>query len=181
MAGKNGDQPGALQNTQCLIEKFWYQRPRANDSPRHERDARTLIERSGLSEMAGFRLRLAYVAISRHFSSVMAPLDLTQKQLGVLWLIGANGGVSQVALAGALSMDRASMMAIVDRLEGRELLVRERSKQDGRRQELYLTAKGRKLLAQSRAVMAEHERWITQRFSEGELTGLVESLDRIGE
>ena len=43
------------------------------------------------------------------------------------------------------------MMAIVDRLEDRKLILRERSRQDGRRQELYLTPKGRKVLAQSQA------------------------------
>jgi len=157
------------------------QRPRLNGIRRSEKNSQSLIARSGLSEMFGFHLRMAYVAISRHFASAMAPLDLTQKQLGVLWLIGANGGVSQVALASALSMDRASMMAIVDRLEGRGLLVRERSKQDGRRQELYLTPKGRKLHAQSKAVIEEHERWIVQRFSDSEASALRDALDRIRE
>lgn len=153
---------------------------RGNGTQR-DKDAQTLIDRSGLSATFGFHLRMAYIAISRHFAAAMAPLDLTQKQLGVLWLIGANGGVSQVALAGALAMDRASMMAIVDRLQDRGLLVRERSKQDGRRQELYLTPKGRKLLSQSKAVIAEHERWITERFSDSEAASLIDALDSIRE
>jgi len=174
-------EPGAIQNPIMLNRDAVEAQPRATESRRGGQSAKNLIERSGLSEMFGFHLRMAYVAISRHFAAVMAPLDLTQKQLGVLWLIGANGGVSQVALAKALSMDRASMMAIVDRLEGRGLLVRERSKQDGRRQELYLTPKGRKLYAQSKTVIAEHERWIVQSFSDSEANALRDALDRIRE
>jgi DNA-binding MarR family transcriptional regulator len=142
-------------------------------------DAKVRVEQNDMVGLAGYQLRLAYVAISRHFATAMAPLDLTQKQTGVLWLIGANAGVSQIALATELGMDRASMMAIVDRLEDRKLVFRERSRQDGRRQELYLTPKGRKVLAQSKTILAEHEGWITERFSEEELATLMSLLKRI--
>jgi DNA-binding MarR family transcriptional regulator len=142
-------------------------------------DAKTRVEQNDMVGLAGYQLRLAYVAISRHFAAAMAPLDLTQKQTGVLWLIGANAGVSQIALATELGMDRASMMAIVDRLEDRKLVLRERSRQDGRRQELYLTPKGRKVLAQSKTILAAHERWITERFSEDEIATLMSLLKRI--
>jgi MarR family transcriptional regulator, organic hydroperoxide resistance regulator len=142
-------------------------------------DAKVRVEHNDMEALAGYQLRLAYVAISRHFAAAMAPLDLTQKQTGVLWLIGTNEGVSQIALATELGMDRASMMAIVDRLEGRKLILRERSRQDGRRQELYLTPKGRKVLAQAKTILTAHERWITDRFSEAELTTLMSLLKRI--
>ncbi len=137
------------------------------------------IKRSEIDELVGFHLRLAYVAISRHFAAAMAHLDLTQKQTGVLWLIGENPGVSQITLATELDMDRASMMAIIDRLELRQLLVRERSKQDGRRQELYLTPKGRKVLVQTKAALAEHESWLASRFSPEELATFLEALKRL--
>jgi len=137
------------------------------------------IDRSIIDDMIGFRLRMAYVAISRHFANAMSKLDLTQKQTGVLWLIGANAGISQVTLATELGMDRASMMAIIDRLADRQLVVRERSNSDGRRQELYLTPKGHKVLVQSKAAVAEHEKWITERFGKDEVAGLREMLRRI--
>jgi DNA-binding MarR family transcriptional regulator len=164
-----------------MLDRDMSESPQPRNQDNRESDARTLTALAGLSGMLGFHLRMAYVAISRHFAGAMQSLDLTQKQLGVLWLIGANGGVSQVALAGALSMDRASMMAIVDRLQARDLLYRERSKKDGRRQELYLTPKGRKMLAQSKTAMAEHEAWITQRFTASEISALTQALDSIHE
>jgi DNA-binding MarR family transcriptional regulator len=142
-------------------------------------EAKVKVEHNDMQGLAGYQLRLAYVAISRHFAVAMAPLDLTQKQTGVLWLIGANAGVSQIALATELGMDRASMMAIVDRLEDRKLVLRERSRQDGRRQELYLTPKGRKVWAQSKTILSAHERWITDRFSQSELATLMALLGRI--
>jgi MarR family transcriptional regulator, organic hydroperoxide resistance regulator len=138
------------------------------------------IDHGGLDDLLGFQLRMAYVAISRHFAAAMDEIDLTQKQTGVLWLIGANAGVSQIALATELGMDRASMMAIVDRLGDRGLIVRERSQSDGRRQEIYLTPKGRRTLAQCKAAIARHEREIAERFSAEELAELMRGLKRIG-
>ena len=140
---------------------------------------KSLLRHNRLDENIGYQLRIAYVAVRRHFEVAMERLDLTQKQTGVLWLIDANGGVSQIALAKDLGMDRASMMAIVDRLEDRGLIVRKRSAEDGRRQELYTTAKGRKVLAQAKTAILEHEKWISSRFSAKDLNALVAGLKRI--
>ncbi len=129
--------------------------------------------------MLGYQLRLAYIATSRHFAASLSRLDLTQKQTGVFWLIGANAGVSQIALATELGMDRASMMVIIDRLEERGLIVRTRSALDGRRQELYLTPKGRKTLSRCKAAVARHERWIAGRFNRDQASALMQSLQRI--
>ena len=137
------------------------------------------VQTNDMDELLGYQIRLAFIAISRHFSRAMAHLDLTQKQTGVLWLIGANGGVSQIMLAKELDMDRASMMAIIDKLEDRGLITRERSRHDGRRQELFLTPKGRKTLGQTKTALAKHEHWMTSRFSETEVAELKQLLRRI--
>jgi len=138
-----------------------------------------VLHHNGLDGNVGYQLRMAYVAVRRHFETAMERLELTQKQTGVLWLIDANGGVSQIALANELGMDRASMMAIVDRLEERGLIVRKRSSEDGRRQELYTTAKGRKVLSQAKSAIHNHEKWITNRFSARDLSALVGALKRL--
>jgi DNA-binding MarR family transcriptional regulator len=147
-------------------------------SSTHEKDA---LRHNRLDDMVGYQLRMAYVSVRRHFESAMEKLDLTQKQTGVLWLIDANGGVSQIALANELGMDRASMMAIVDRLEDRGLIVRKRSTEDGRRQELYTTAKGRKVLSQAKAAIHDHEKWISTRFSAKDLNSLITGLRRLSQ
>jgi DNA-binding MarR family transcriptional regulator len=133
----------------------------------------------GLDALVGFQLRCAMIAVYRNFTQHLAPLDLTQKQAAILWLIGANAGVSQIVLANAVLMDRASMMAIIDRLEERGLIIRKRSARDGRKQELYLTPKGTKVMAQSKAAVASHEEWLKGRFSEAELAAFVDALVRI--
>jgi MarR family transcriptional regulator, organic hydroperoxide resistance regulator len=152
---------------------------RARKAAPPETSERPPLHHNHLDDHVGFQLRMTYVAVRRHFEAAMERLDLTQKQTSVLWLIEANGGVSQIALANELGMDRASMMAIVDRLEERGLIVRKRSAEDGRRQELYVTAKGRKTLTNAKAAMHEHEKWISAKFSRNEIAAFVTGLKRL--
>lgn len=133
----------------------------------------------GLDALLGFHVRLANVAMYRDFASTLEKLDLTQRQAATLALIGANPGAPQVAIAARLGSDRATIMAMVDRLETRGLLTRERSKSDRRRQELYLTPLGQKTLAEAKALIAEHELRFTAKFKPAELAALFEALKRI--
>src|SRR5436189_6454250 len=94
------------------------------------------LQDGGLEELLGFQLRMANVAVYRDFSDSLAKLELTQRQAATLSLIDANPGAPQVAIAARLGSDRATIMAMVDRLETRGLITRERSKTDRRRQEL---------------------------------------------
>src|SRR5262245_64213780 len=85
-----------------------------------------------LDGLLGYRLRRAQGAMHRDYMATVTGVDLTQKQTATLWLINANPGVAQVSVASALGMDRATMMAVTDRLEERGLLVRKRSTVDRR-------------------------------------------------
>ena len=132
-----------------------------------------------LAGVLGFHLRQASAAVYRDFARQMASFDLTQKQFAVLELIASNAEVSQIDLATTLGTDRATMMALVDRLEVRSLLTRRASLADRRRQMLFLTDAGQSLLAGARIAVAAHEQRFTGRFSGPQLAGLIEGLERI--
>jgi len=131
-----------------------------------------------LDGLLGYRLRRAQGAVHRHYMAAVGGLKLTQKQTATLWLIGANAGVSQVAVAAALGMDRATMMAVTNRLEARGLVVRKRSATDRRRQELYLTAAGEKALHKVKARIVEHENRFKRLFEPAELAALLSALQK---
>jgi DNA-binding MarR family transcriptional regulator len=115
----------------------------------------------------------------RVFMAAVAELELTQKQTATLWLISANPGGSQVSVATALGMDRATMMSITDRLEERGLVIRKRSDVDRRRQELYLTPAGIARLRKVKARIGEHESRIRTLFKPGELAALLSALRKL--
>ena len=131
-----------------------------------------------LDGLLGYCLRRAQGAMHRDFMATVSELELTQKQTATLWLISANPGVSQVSVAAALDMDRATMMSITDRLEERGLVIRKRSVVDRRRQELYLTPAGISRLRKVKARIAEHEARVKALFKPAELAALLDALKK---
>lgn len=80
---------------------------------------------------------------------------LTASQFGVLDTLDARGPVHQQELAEALSRSKAQMTAIIDALESRGLVRRERHAVDRRYITVHLTMSGTDLLADVRPVRAE--------------------------
>jgi DNA-binding MarR family transcriptional regulator len=134
-----------------------------------------------IRNIVGFHIRLAHGAVYRHFSETFQTIDLTQKQVSVLWLVDDHPDIAQTDLAQRMRMDRATTMAIVNRLQSRGYLVRGKSQTDGRKQTLNLTEDGRAALVEAKAAIQEHEAWLKSRFTPQEVERLVEMLTRIHE
>ena len=132
-----------------------------------------------IGNIVGFHIRLAHGAVYRHFTETFQHVDLTQKQVSVLWLVDDNSEIAQSDLAKRMRMDRATTMAIVNRLQARGYLVRGKSKTDGRKQTLSLTDAGKAALVEAKAAIIEHETWLKSRFTDAEVAQLVEMLTRI--
>ena len=147
--------------------------------PQAEDDSKLSFEE--LDGLLGYRMRRAQGAMHRDYMAAVAGLDLTQKQTATLWLIHGNPGVSQVSVAATLGMDRATMMALVDRLEERSFVLRKKSKADRRRQELYATPAGQSMLRKVRARIAKHEARFKALFTADELNALLSALKRFQE
>lgn len=132
-----------------------------------------------LDGIVGFHIRLAHGAVYRHFTETFADLGLTQKQVSLLWLVDDEPGVAQIELGQRLRMDRATTMTIVNRLEQRGYVERQRSSSDGRKQALFLTPSGEAALGEAKACIEAHEAWLKSRFTAEEIEKLVEMLSRI--
>jgi DNA-binding MarR family transcriptional regulator len=132
-----------------------------------------------LDEIIGFHLRMAHGSVYRHFTETFSELDLTQKQVSVLWLIEDHPDIAQADIGRLLQMDRATVMAIVNRLQKRGFVERGDVKEDRRRQTLHLTEAGREALVSAREAILEHENWLKSRFTPGETAMLIELLRRI--
>ncbi|HVN44445.1 MAG TPA: MarR family transcriptional regulator [Steroidobacteraceae bacterium] len=134
-----------------------------------------------IRNIVGFHIRLAHGAVYRHFTETFAHLDLTQKQVSVLWLVSDHPGIAQTGLAQRMRMDRATTMAIVNRLEAKGYMTRRKSRSDARKQALNLTEAGRRGLATAKRAILEHEQWLKSRFTDKEVAKLIELLTRIHE
>jgi MarR family 2-MHQ and catechol resistance regulon transcriptional repressor len=91
--------------------------------------------------------RAAALAAARVDDAVQ-PFGLSASQYGVIDTLQQRGPVHQQELAEALGRSKAQMTAIIDALEARELVRRERHEVDRRYISVYLTEAGRVLLAE---------------------------------
>src|SRR5690606_9908580 len=132
-----------------------------------------------LLELLGFNLALVNAMFIRDANAACSEVSISAKQFTVLSLIANNHGIAQVDIANALMTDRATMMAIVDRLEARGLITRERSLVDRRRQHLILTAKGMEALAHARRAVKRSEQKLTRNLSPEEIVQLISVLTRL--
>jgi DNA-binding MarR family transcriptional regulator len=134
-----------------------------------------------IDTILGFHIRLAHGTVYRHFTETFTDLDLTQKQVSVLWLVDDHPEIAQADIGRRLQIDRATVMAIVNRLQKRGFVERGKSTSDKRRQTLHLTPAGHEALVGARECILAHERWLKSRFTPGEINILVEMLRRIHE
>jgi DNA-binding MarR family transcriptional regulator len=132
-----------------------------------------------IDDILGFHIRLAHGATYRHFMQSFKFLGMTQKQVSVLWLVADHPGIAQAELAKRLQLDRATVMAIVNRLTKRKFVVRGESETDGRMQTLTLLPAGAKALQDAKRAIRAHERWLKGRFTARELRTLIGLLRKI--
>jgi DNA-binding MarR family transcriptional regulator len=134
-----------------------------------------------LPELLGYHLRLAQIAVFADFAKALKDYDILPGQFGVLELIGANSGLSQNQLAGAVRLDRSTLVSTLNRLEGRELVERRVSETDRRSNTLWLTKAGQALLAEITPQVKAHEKRLFSIYSPEERKILRSLLARIYE
>ncbi|MGY3450043.1 MarR family winged helix-turn-helix transcriptional regulator [Bradyrhizobium sp. USDA 4353] len=116
-----------------------------------------------LESHLGYFVRRLQHWIFRDANAALAPLELDVILYSILETIAANPGATQIAVAGALGIERARMVALLDDLQQAGLIVRERSEQDRRAHALGLTPRGRMILKKANALVAAHEKRVARR------------------
>lgn len=135
-----------------------------------------------LGDLLGYRLRRAQLVVFEDFGRAMAAEPdggVTPGQFGVLALIAANPGLKQTALARGMGVERSTMVAVIDSLEKRGLVLRNDSTEDRRSHALVLTAEGERRFARWQGVVEAHEQRIAETLSEAERQRLLQLLVRL--
>jgi len=117
----------------------------------------------GLVGHAGYAVRRFQIWIFQDFIRTLAAVDIKPTQYSVLTVIGANPGLSQMAVAKRLGIERARLVPLLDSLEDRKLVRRVQSRTDRRSHALHLTARGQASLRQFKLLAAEHERHVAEK------------------
>jgi DNA-binding MarR family transcriptional regulator len=116
------------------------------------------LPRGSLRSSFGFKLRRLQLAYKWHFNRLAAGTDLQLNHVGPMSLIASNPGVTPTALATALTTDAAQITGILNALELKGLISRQKAKSDSRSRSLRLTPLGKRKHDQLQGVVAEVER-----------------------
>lgn len=141
--------------------------------------ARADIDMGLLPDLIGFNLRCAQLALFQHFSGTVGKEGISAPQFGTLLLIEANPDISQSAIAEALRFDRSTLVQIIDRLEGRDLVVRNVSPTDRRSHALRLTDKGAAELTTLKEMALAHEADVAKSLNDDERAQLIALLAKV--
>jgi len=125
--------------------------------PLRKHAANENIDFGPLANWVGFHLRIAQTASFQAFVREAREVDLSPGRFATLMLIGRNPGISQTALAAANGRDKSTLTPILEDLERRGFIVREKMKTDRRSYQLTLTDAGKKMLDQLTACAKRHD------------------------
>ena len=126
-----------------------------------------------------FLLTQVGFAVSRRFHQALAPVGLEPRQFHVLRVAALGEGRSQQALAEVLRIPPSRVVAIVDGLEGRDLLERRPHPTDRRVHELYATPGGRTVVARADDIAAEQDAELSAVLEPKEREQLVRLLQKV--
>jgi DNA-binding MarR family transcriptional regulator len=132
-----------------------------------------------LRQFVGYNLKRAYMVILEDLHRLLGDYELRLSTFSALALIADNPGIAQSGLAQALSIERSSTVVVVDDLEGRELISRNKVPGDRRSYALRVTLEGRRLLDRLQVAVQAHEDRLLRDLHADEREMLVSLLNRI--
>ncbi len=121
----------------------------------------------GPQQLTGFLLRRAYVVCREHAQACIGE-DSTVRDVPALTLIRDDGAISQRRLGELLNLNRTTTGKLVDALESRGLIVRDRDAHDRRSYALRLTEHGRQVLSDLHYSLEAGEAHLTQPLTRSE-------------
>jgi DNA-binding MarR family transcriptional regulator len=148
--------------------------PSAPESPRPAHEDRS-------ADGVSFLLAQLGAHAASQFAARLRLHGLRPPEAGVLNRLARSPGESQRELADALGMHAPRLVALIDDLEARGLVERQRDPRDRRNYAISLTDAGRRALRELSAVAREHERALTATLDDAEREKLASLLRRIAE
>lgn len=136
---------------------------------------RSLSRKRGL----GASLRLAYHLYGKQLQKRLNASDLSMAQYIHLRCLGEEGSLSQSELSALLGIEKASSTRVLDELEQRNFILRERNREDRRVVVVTLSDQGRQKINQAMELARTVADRASKGFEEDELFQLFKAMDKL--
>ncbi len=138
------------------------------------------LDQTVLGHVLGYQLARASIHTRAAFQKAIGePLRLRPVEFTILQLLRHNRRATQKQLARALAITAPGMTVLLDRLESRGLILRERNEHDKRSVFVRLDEAGDELAEASLRASRDMETEVLHGLSAGERLMLFELLDRV--
>jgi DNA-binding MarR family transcriptional regulator len=136
---------------------------------------------TGLLDEIGFIFSLARVgkSLRREIEAGAATFDITAPQFHVLHRLWRGDGILTTELSKDICSDGGTITGLLDRLEAKDLIRRERSTQDRRAVRIFLTPAGRELQRPLMGVLAAVNAHALEGFTLDEQRRLLGALEQV--
>ena len=132
-----------------------------------------------VTELVVTALRRIIRSIDMHSRFLVSNYGLTGPQLMVLRELSQAEGMSIGELTKAIHLSQATVTGILDRLEGRQMVHRQRSDRDKRRVILSLTPRSHEILSLAPPPIQENFTFEFGKLADWEQTQILSSLQRV--
>lgn len=130
--------------------------------------------------LLGYHLAQASIPTDATFKKyINEPFKLNKLEFSILMLIQANENLTPKRLANALNIPASNLTILLDRLEKKSLVVRARSEEDRRVQDVSLSGKGLTLTKKLLKLTEQMEESILNHITSAEKQMLFELLRKI--
>jgi DNA-binding MarR family transcriptional regulator len=144
--------------------------PRADD----------VLDFGALRDVLGFHITLANIATVAVFERhVGQPFNLRKAEFSLLMLLLANGATAAKRLARTLRLSAPNLTMLIDRMQAKHWLRRERNPADRRSQLIVLSSDGLALAKRAQAAAKTMETGLLRRLSRAERAMLIELLIKV--
>lgn len=137
------------------------------------------LNQGDLDKFLGVIIRRAQQAIRRNNAQLLESMEAAIGEFSALGLIAANPGLAQIDIAKELDIDKATMVGLIDRLEGLGYLERKKHPTDRRRYALELTNQGVERFEELKGATSEQEKTLRAKYTRKELKQLLQLLNRL--
>lgn len=153
---------------------------RSSRGPRPASTARVPgIDYGALPMHLGYALKRAQIAAFDAFAAAAAGYPITPPRYTALVILEANPGISQTLLGEVLGTARSGAMMLTNWLVARGLAERRHRPGDARAWGLYLTRRGKALVATLKRRVLQHDRRFGARLSAAERREFLRMLGKL--
>lgn len=139
----------------------------------------THVTDSTLRRLMGYHMKRAFNVVQADLTKTLKPFDLRMITYSALVTIAENPGLRQSQLADAIDIERPNLVVIIDELERRDLIVRDRVPNDRRAYALKTTQLGDELFRKAFESVVAHEEQLFASFSADDRAALIAALQLI--